>query len=282
VFLVGVMVRRGKKKKKPPDIEATPVEASLPACPARPARPFGPCDNLGWCHLPTLEAYAYIKSVDWKRMPLWLSAIKAEWLMARMRNGVIDLDFDPRREQAVQDQAARDNRRSRNCARRQSLRNVGGSPSEESAPMHGDDGFGSFLDGLDASPDAALRLNGLVAAAGRSDGLDAMYAARHDGRAVWEEPDDGSFEDPDDTSPHITSQFSPDDSSLAGGVSGGLSNSSTAGAFNTFSCPLNYSAPHQDAPHASVRRDREFLVSDSGVIAMYKSLQSTLDQDKLC
>ena len=59
--------------------------------------------------------------------------------MARVRNGVIDLDFDPRSEQAVQAQAARDNRRSRNCARRQSRRNVGGSPSEESAAVHGDD-----------------------------------------------------------------------------------------------------------------------------------------------
>ena len=276
------MVRRGKKKKKPPDIEATPVEASLPACPARPACPFGPNDNLGWLHLSNPEAYAYIKSVDWNRMPFWLSAIKAEWLMARVRDGVVDLDFDPRREQDVVAQTARDSRRSRNCARRQSLRNVGGSPSEESAPVHGDDVSGSFLDGLDASPDAARRLNGLAAAAGRSDGLDAMYVARHDGRAVWEEPDDGSFEDPDDTSPHTTSQFSPDDSSLAGGLSGGLSNSSTAGAFNTFSCPLNYSAPHQDAPHASVRRNREFLVADSGAIAMYKSLQSISDQDKLC
>ena len=85
-------------------------------------------------------------------MPLWLSAIKCEWLGAQVRGGVVDLDFDPRREQAVVAQTARDNRRSRNCARRQSLRNVGGSPSEESAPVHGDDVFGSFLDGLDASP----------------------------------------------------------------------------------------------------------------------------------
>ena len=67
-------------------------------------------------------------------------------------------------------------------ARRQSRRNVGG--SQESAAVHGDDVFGPFFDGLDASPDVARRLNGLAAAAGRSDGLDAMYAARCDGRAV--------------------------------------------------------------------------------------------------
>ena len=90
-----------------------------------------------------------------------------------------------------------------------------------------------------------------------------------------------SFEDPDDTSPHTTSQFSLDDSSLATGLSDGLSNSSTAGAFNTFSCPLNYSAPRQDTPLESVCRNREFLVDDPEMIAMYKFLQSMTDQDKL-
>ena len=202
------MVRRGKKKKKPPDIEATSAEASRPACPARPVCPLGPYDNLGWRHLPNYEAYAYIKSVEWKRMPPWLQRIKDEWVMDRVRGGVLDLDFDPRREQAVEAQAARDNRRSRNCARRQRRRNVGGSPSEEFAPVHGDDIFGSFLDGLDAPPDGARRMHDFALAAVRSDGPGAMYAVRRDGCAVWEEPDDGSFEDPDDTSDPLTQLLS--------------------------------------------------------------------------
>ena len=64
-----------------------------------------------------------------------------EFARGMARGSVFDLDFDPRSEQAVEAQAVRDNR-SRNCARRQSRRNVGGSPSEKFVAVHSDDVFG--------------------------------------------------------------------------------------------------------------------------------------------